>query len=125
MPQAEATQYLQQVYSEPIKDHLIGIRVQEIKQSGAVCAVSFTPQNTKRLSPIAVEAGADMVVAQDRFDAGTGEGRADILRQSRGGDARAGQKSCDHQLAHNRYSIRHSIPHRGRDAEAGAQALVS
>jgi len=64
MPQAEATQYLQQVYSEPIKDHLIGARVQEIKQSGAVCAVSFTPQNTKRLSPMAVEAGADMVFVQ-------------------------------------------------------------
>ena len=72
-----------------------------------------------------VAAGANMVIAQDRFDAGTGEGGADILRQSRGGDARAGQKSCDHQLAHNRYSIRHSIPHRGRDAQAGAQALVS
>ena len=64
MPQAEATQYLQQVYSEPIKDHLIGTRVQEIKQSGAVCAVSFTPQNTKRLSPLAVEAGADIVFVQ-------------------------------------------------------------
>ena len=64
MPQAEATQYLQQVYSEPIKDHLIGTRVQEIKQSGAVCAVSFTPQNTKRLSPMAVEAGADIVFVQ-------------------------------------------------------------
>jgi IMP dehydrogenase len=64
MPQAEATQHLQQVYSEPIKDHLIGARVQEIKQSGAVCAVSFTPQNTKRLSPMAVEAGADIVFVQ-------------------------------------------------------------
>ena len=64
MPQAEATQYLQQVYSEPIKDHFIGARVQEIKQSGAVCAVSFTPQNTKRLSPMAVEAGADIVFVQ-------------------------------------------------------------
>jgi IMP dehydrogenase len=64
MPQEEATQYLQQVYSEPIKDHLIGARVQEIKQSGAICAVSFTPQNTKRLSPMAVEAGADIVFVQ-------------------------------------------------------------
>lgn len=64
MPQEEATQYLQQVYSEPIKDHLIGDRVHEIKQSGAVCAVSFTPQNTKRLSPMAVEAGADIVFVQ-------------------------------------------------------------
>jgi IMP dehydrogenase len=64
MSQEEATQYLQQVYSEPIKDHLIGARVREIKQSGAVCAVSFTPQNTKRLSPMAVEAGADIVFVQ-------------------------------------------------------------
>ncbi len=64
MPQDEATQYLQQVYAEPIKEHLIGARVQEIKQSGAVCAVSFTPQNTKRLSPMAVEAGADIVFVQ-------------------------------------------------------------
>ena len=42
MPQSEVTQYLQQVYSEPIKDNLIGQRVQEIKQSGATCAVSFS-----------------------------------------------------------------------------------
>ena len=64
MPQAEATEYLQQVYSEPIQEHLIGERVQEIRKSGAICAVSFTPQTTKRMSPIAVEAGADIVVVQ-------------------------------------------------------------
>ena len=64
MPQSEVTQFLQQVYSEPIKENLIGQRVQEIKQSGATCAVSFTPQNTKRMSPAAVEAGADMVFVQ-------------------------------------------------------------
>ena len=64
MSQAEVTQYLQQVYSEPIKEHLVGQRIQEIKAAGAVCAVSFTPQNTKRMSPIAVEAGADIVFVQ-------------------------------------------------------------
>ena len=64
MPQTEATGYLQQVYSEPIQEHLIGERVQEIRRSGSVCAVSFTPQNTKRMSPVAVEAGADIVVVQ-------------------------------------------------------------
>ena len=63
-PQEEVTQYLQQVYSEPIRDELIGQRVQEIKESGAVCAVAFTPQNTKKMSPLAVEAGADIVVVQ-------------------------------------------------------------
>ena len=62
--QEDVTQYLQQVYSEPIREDLIGQRVQEIRQSGSVCAVSFTPQNTKRMSPIAVEAGADIVFVQ-------------------------------------------------------------
>ena len=63
-PQEDVTQYLQQVYSEPIREELIGQRVQEISKSGSVCAVSFTPQNTKRMSPIAVEAGADIVLVQ-------------------------------------------------------------
>ncbi len=63
-PQAEVTEFLQQVYSEPVKERLIAQQVQEIKNSGAVCAISFTPQSTKRMSPIAVEAGADMVVVQ-------------------------------------------------------------
>ena len=64
MSQEEVTGYLQQVYSEPIQENLIGERVQEIRKSGAVCAVSFTPQTTKRMSPVAVEAGADIVVVQ-------------------------------------------------------------
>jgi IMP dehydrogenase len=64
MPQAEVTQYLQQVYSQPVQEGLIGQRVQEIKRSGSVCAVSFTPQSTKRMSPVAVEAGADIVFVQ-------------------------------------------------------------
>ena len=63
-PQSEVTEFLQQVYSEPVKEHLLAAQVQEIKSSGATCAISFTPQSTKRMSPIAVEAGADMVVVQ-------------------------------------------------------------
>ena len=64
IPQSEITEHLQQVYSEPIQEKLVAQRVQEIRESGATCAVSFTPQNTKRMSPVAVEAGADMVVVQ-------------------------------------------------------------
>lgn len=63
-PQAEVTEFLQQVYSEPVKEHLLSAQVQEIKGSGATCAVSFTPQSTKRMSPVAVESGADMIVVQ-------------------------------------------------------------
>ena len=64
MDQAEVTEYLQEVYSQPVQDHLIGERVQEIKQSGSIAAIAFTPQTTKRLSPLAVEAGADIIVVQ-------------------------------------------------------------
>ena len=63
-PQAEATALLQRVYSEPIRDELIGKCVRQIKDAEAVSAVSITPQNAKRLSPVAVEAGADVVVVQ-------------------------------------------------------------
>ena len=63
-PQEEVTEFLQQVYTEPVKEDLLAAQVQEIKKSGAVCAVSFTPQTTKRMSPMAVEAGADIVVVQ-------------------------------------------------------------
>ena len=64
MDQAEVTEYLQEVYSQPVQDHLIGQRVQEIKQTGSIAAIAFTPQTTKRLSPMAVEAGADIIVVQ-------------------------------------------------------------
>ena len=64
MDQGEVTEYLQEVYSEPVKDNLIGERVQEIKKSGAVAAIAFTPQTTKNFSPLAVEAGADIIIVQ-------------------------------------------------------------
>ena len=64
MDQSEVTEYLQEVYSEPVKEHLIGERVQEIKQAGSVAAIAFTPQTTKRFSPLAVEAGADIIIVQ-------------------------------------------------------------
>jgi len=63
-PDAEVTPLLQKVYSQPIKENLIGERIQAIKQSGAVCAVSTLPANTKRFVPIATEAKADIFVVQ-------------------------------------------------------------
>ena len=63
-PQAKVTSLLQKVYSAPIREELVGERVEEIKESGAKCAVSFTPARTKSLAPLAAEAGADMIVVQ-------------------------------------------------------------
>ena len=61
---AEVTALLQKIYSQPIKENLIGERVQAIKKGGGVCAVAATPANTKLFAPIATEAGADIFVVQ-------------------------------------------------------------
>jgi IMP dehydrogenase len=63
-PQQEVTALLQKIYSEPIKENLVGDRIRAIKKTGVVCAVSLTPANTKKLSPLAVEAGIDVLVVQ-------------------------------------------------------------
>jgi len=63
-PEEDATSTLQEVYAAPVRDNLVGERVQEIKSRGAKCAVSITPANTKRLAPLAEEAGADIIVVQ-------------------------------------------------------------
>ncbi len=64
VPADKVTPLLQKIYSQPIKENLVGQRVQAIKKSGAVCAVSVTPANTKSLAPITAEAGADILVVQ-------------------------------------------------------------
>ena len=64
MDQSEVTEFLQQVYSEPVQERLIGQRVEEIKSAGAVAAMAFTPATTKKYSRLAVEAGADIIVVQ-------------------------------------------------------------
>ncbi len=58
----EVTPLLQKIYSQPIKESLIGQRIEAIKQAGAICAVSTTPANTKRFAPMIVEAKADILV---------------------------------------------------------------
>ncbi len=61
-PTDKVTALMQKVYSAPIKENLIGERIQEIKKAGAVCAASVTPANTKRFAPLIAQAGADILV---------------------------------------------------------------
>ncbi len=63
-PSDSVTSLLQKIYSQPIKEKLIGERIQTIKRAGATCAVSLIPATTKRLAPVAKEAGADILVVQ-------------------------------------------------------------
>lgn len=62
--ETEATSLLQKIYSAPIRENLIGECISRIKQGGVTCAASLTPANTKRLAPIAKEAGMDILVVQ-------------------------------------------------------------
>ncbi len=63
-PESKITSLLQEVYSTPIKEDLIAERISTIKKAGVICAASVTPANTKRLAPIAKEAGLDILVVQ-------------------------------------------------------------
>jgi IMP dehydrogenase len=63
-PPEMITALLQKIYAEPIKENLIGDRIKAIKDASAVCAVSLTPANTKKFSPVAAEAGTDVLVVQ-------------------------------------------------------------
>src|SRR5688500_6288789 len=60
----EVTSLIQKLYLEPIKEDLIGRRIRELKQAGALAAVSSIPQKAERFGAIAQEAGADVFVVQ-------------------------------------------------------------
>ena len=90
VPQEEATSLLQKIYSSPMKDNLVAERIQEIKKAGVACAVSVTPANAKRLIPIAVEAGADVLFIQSTVTTArhiskstVGLNLADVCKQSK------------------------------------------
>ncbi len=63
-PPGEITSLLQRIYSEPIKERLVGERIQEIKAGGVMAAASATPTTALQFGPLAAEAGADFFVVQ-------------------------------------------------------------
>ncbi len=63
-PQTEVTALLRKAYTAPIKENLVGERIKAIKDAGGICAVSVTPQLTKKLYGVAQDAGMDVLVVQ-------------------------------------------------------------
>lgn len=59
-----ATELVQSVYLEPIKEKLAAARIEEIKKAGCVAIVSSIPQRAERFGKIAEEAGVDIFVVQ-------------------------------------------------------------
>src|ERR671931_2453665 len=63
-PRERINALLQKVYQEPIKEDLIGRRIQSIKQAGVPIAVSTVPAQAAKRGPLVQEAGADCLVVQ-------------------------------------------------------------
>jgi IMP dehydrogenase len=59
---AAATRRLQQIYAEPIKEDLIGRRIEEIRASGVTTAARLSPQRTVQYHKSVIDAGADIFV---------------------------------------------------------------
>ncbi len=60
----KATEIVQKLYVEPIKEKLITKRIKEIKKANVPCVVSSIPQRAEKFGKIAQEAGADIFVVQ-------------------------------------------------------------
>jgi IMP dehydrogenase len=60
----EATQLVQEIYLKPIKEKLVGARIDEIRKKKSPAVISCTPQNAEKFADIAQEAGADIFIVQ-------------------------------------------------------------
>jgi IMP dehydrogenase len=60
----KATRRLQEIYQEPLREDLVGRRIEEIRQAGVTSCASITPQRVERLAPLVLEAGLDLLVIQ-------------------------------------------------------------
>lgn len=57
-----ATRRLQQIYAEPVKEDLIGRRIEEVRAAGVTTAARLSPQGTVGLHKVVVDAGVDLFV---------------------------------------------------------------
>lgn len=60
----KATELVQKIYLEPVKEKLVAQRVREIKKGKVPVVVSSIPQKAERYGKICQEAGADIFVVQ-------------------------------------------------------------
>jgi len=59
---AAATSRLQEIYAEPIKEDLIGRRIEEVRAAGITAAARLSPQRTVRYYKAVIDAGVDIFV---------------------------------------------------------------
>ena len=59
---AAATRRLQEMYAEPIKEELIGQRIEQVRAAGVTTAARLSPQRTVRYYKAVIDAGVDIFV---------------------------------------------------------------
>ncbi|POM25322.1 putative oxidoreductase [Actinomadura rubteroloni] len=57
-----ATQRLQEIYGAPIREELIGRRIEEIRSAGVTVAAALSPQRTAQFHKAVIDAGVDLFV---------------------------------------------------------------
>lgn len=62
LPDDQATQRMQEIYSAPIQSELITARLEQIRDAGVTVAGSLTPQRTQEFWKTVVDAGVDLFV---------------------------------------------------------------
>ncbi|MBA3764259.1 MAG: IMP dehydrogenase, partial [Actinobacteria bacterium] len=62
LPDEKATRRMQELYAEPIKEDLIGRRIEQIKAGGVTTSASITPQRVERYAKLVLDAGLDILV---------------------------------------------------------------
>jgi len=62
LDEGTATRRMQEIYTEPIKEDLIGLRIEQVKDAGLAVAAALSPQRTARYYKAVVDAGVDLFV---------------------------------------------------------------
>jgi IMP dehydrogenase len=64
LPDEKATARMQELYLEPVKEDLVGRRIEEIKAGGVTSCASLTPQRVEQYAKLVLDAGLDLLVIQ-------------------------------------------------------------
>ncbi|RAY15097.1 GuaB3 family IMP dehydrogenase-related protein [Actinomadura craniellae] len=62
LDEGTATRRLQEVYTRPIQEELIGRRIQEVRDAGVTVAARLSPQRTAQFHKTVIDAGVDLFV---------------------------------------------------------------
>ena len=84
LPDADVTRRMQEIYASPIRPDLVTARLSEIRESGVTVAGALSPQRTRDLWKVVLDAGVDLfVIRGTTVSAEHVSGRAEPLNLKR------------------------------------------